>query len=330
MRELCLLVASVTASTASTACSRQVATARVNHAEPRSTEEIEARIAVDHAACTPSLGFLFPGLAQLCLRQTGTGAVMASLAAAEVGAAVAAGVETGDADHPAVALPLAAVQDLWVYGVVDALLTRQLAAAELHVPRDTPADLVAAPLNLQVMKRPAVWAGLTLTLAVGLGVSIAIADDEDFDPDRAGDDPDLFGERVDASYGYPLGFAAGAGLFTHVAIAEEALFRGYIQSSMARARGETLGWVGASLLFGAAHIPNAFLLPEEDRAEYLVYGLPVITAAGFYMGWLYRESGYSLAPSTAVHFWYDFLLTSTLFVLDPENSLFSARLAFPF
>ena len=327
MRELCLLVASVTVAGA---CSRPVVTARLHHSEPRAAEEIDARVAVDHAACTPSLGFLFPGLAQLCLRRTGTGAVMASLAAAEIGAAIAAGVETGDVDHPAVALPLAAVQDLWVYGVVNALITGQLAAGELYAPRDTPADLVAAPFNLQVMKRPAVWAGLAVMLAAGIGVSIAIADNEDFDPDRAGDDPNLFGERVNAAYGYPLGFAAGAGLFSHVAIAEEALFRGYVQSSMARARGETLGWVGASLLFGAAHIPNAFLLPEEDRAEYLLYGLPVITAAGFYMGWLYRESDYSLAPSTAVHFWYDLLLTSTFFVLDPENSLFSARLSFPF
>jgi hypothetical protein len=328
VRELCLLVASVTAGTA---CSRPVVTARLHRAEPRSTEEMEARIAVDHRACSPGLGLLFPGLAQLCLRRTGTGAVMASLAAAEIGTAIAAGVETGDVDHPAVALPLVAVQDLWVYGVVDALITRQVADGELYAPRDTPADLVAAPLNLQVMKRPAVWAGLAVALAAGIGVSFAIVDDdEDFDPDRAGDDPNLFGERVDAAYGYPLGFAAGAGLFSHVAIAEEALFRGYVQSSMARARGETLGWVGASLLFGAAHIPNAFLLAEEDRAEYLLYGLPVITAAGFYMGWLYRESDYSLAPSTAVHFWYDLLLTSTFFVLDPESSLFSARLSFPF
>jgi membrane protease YdiL (CAAX protease family) len=327
VRELCLVTA---AAWAASSCIRPVATARTSPAEPPATEEIEAGVTVDHRACSPSLGFLFPGVGQLCLRQTGRGAVLASLAAAEIGTAVAVGVDAGTADHPGVALPLAAVQDLWVYGVADVLLTRQLAARELYVPRDTPTDLVAAPLNLEVMKRPAVWAGLALALATGLGVSIAISDEEDFDPDRAGDDPDLFGERVDAAYGYPLGFAAGAGLFSHVAIAEEALFRGYVQSSMARARGETIGWVGASLLFGAAHVPNAFALEEDDRAPYLLYGLPIITATGFYLGWLYRESDYSLAPPTAVHFWYDFLLTSTLFVLDPENSLFSARVAFPF
>ena len=311
-------------------CSRQVVTARLSNAEPRSTEEIEARMTIDHAACSPGFGFLFPGAGQLCLRQTDRGAVLASLAAAEIGTAVAVGVANDTADHPGVALPLAGVQDLWVYGVVDTFITRQLAGAEVYTLRDSTTDLVAAPFNLQVMKRPAVWIGLAATLALGLGVSIAIADEEDFDPDRAGDDPDLFGETVDAPYGYPLGFAAGAALFTHVAVTEELLFRGYIQSTMSRVRGERFGWIASSLLFGAAHIPNAFLLPEEDRAEYLIYGLPVITAAGFYMGWLYRDSDYSLAPSTAVHFWYDLLLTSTLFVLDPENSLFSTRIGFSF
>jgi membrane protease YdiL (CAAX protease family) len=311
-------------------CFRPVATARTSRIEPPAAEEIEARVELDHRACTPNLAFLFPGLGQLCLRRGGQGALMASVAAAEIGSAIAVGVEVEDAEHPGVALPLLAVQDLWVYGVVDVLITRQRAAAELYVPRDSPADLVLAPFNLEVMKRPSVWAGLAVALAAGIGLSIALADEEDLDPERAGDDPNLFGETVDGRYGYPLGFAAGAGLFTHVALTEEALFRGYIQSSMARTHGETVGWVGASLGFGAAHILNVVSLEEEDRGEYLLYGLPAITAIGFYLGWLYRHGDYSLAPPTAVHFWYDFLLTGTFFVLDPENSIFSTRIAFPF
>ena len=311
-------------------CVRPLATARMSPAEPLAPAEIQARAAVDHAACSPQLGFLFPGLGQLCLRETGRGAALASLAAAEIGGAVAVGVKVDDSDHPGVALPLTAVQDLWAYGVADVFITQQLAAAQRYAPRDTAADLVAAPFNLEVLKRPAVWGGIAVAVAVGVTASVLVAKGDEFDPDRAGQDPNLFGERVDARYGYPLGFAAGAGLFAHVAMAEETLFRGYIQSSMARARGENAGWVGASLLFGAAHIANVLVLPEEDRVDYLVYGLPVITAAGFYMGWLYRDAGYSLAPSTAAHFWYDFLLTSALFVIDPENSLFSAQIAVPF
>jgi membrane protease YdiL (CAAX protease family) len=313
---------------ASTACVRPIATARVSRIAPLAPEESAARAAIDQASCSPQLAFLYPGLGQLCLGQTGRGALLASLATAEMGAAIAVGVETEDIDHPGVALPLAAAQDLWLIGVADALITGDLAGAELYAPRDTPTDLLAAPFNLEVMKRPAVLVGLGLTLAVGIGVSLAL--DDDIDPDRAGDDPNLFGRTIDARYGYPIGFATGAALFSHVAMAEEQLFRGYFQSGLARRRGETAGWVGASLLFGAAHIPNALLLPPEDRVDYLVYGLPVITAAGFTMGWLYRDSGYSLAPSVAMHFWYDFLLTSTLFAIDPQNSIFSARIAVPF
>ena len=321
---------------AAAACSRPVQTARTTLIEPPTDAEIEAGMAIDYRSCSPNLGWLFPGLAQLCLGKKAEGAVMASLAAAEIGTAVAVGIETdhdadgdGQADpfsHPGVYLPLAAVQDLWIYGLADAWITSALARRERFAPPDSAADLLAAPFNLEVMKRPVVWAGLIGALAVGLGVTFALSDD--LDSDRVGDDPNLFGETVDASYGYPLGGLAAGTLFAHVALAEEAVFRGYIQSTSARALGETPGWVAASLLFGLAHVPNIYALPEEDRDEYLLYGLPVITAAGFYLGWVYRHSDYSLAPPTAIHFWYDFLLTATLFAIDPETSLFAPSVMF--
>lgn len=329
-------LAAVAALAAAAACSRPVATARTTLIEPPTPAEIEAGFAVEGRACSPNLGWLFPGLAQLCLGKTTEGAVMAGLAGSEIGTAVAVGVETeydadgdGEADpfqHPGVALPLAGVQDLWVYGLADGWITGALARRERFAPPDTAADLLAAPFNLEVMKRPAVWAGLAGALAVGLGVSFALSDD--IDGDQVGDDPNLFGETVDARYGYPLGGLAAGTLFAHVAPAEEALFRGYIQSTSARTLGETPGWVAASLLFGLAHVPNMYGLPEEERDEYLLYGIPVITAAGFYLGWLYRSSDYSLAPSTALHFWYDFLLTATLFVADPQHSIFAPSVMF--
>jgi membrane protease YdiL (CAAX protease family) len=319
------------------ACSRPVQTARTTLIEPPTEAEIEAGFAVDDRACSPHLGWLFPGLAQLCLGKKVEGGVMAGLAAAEIGTAVTVGVKTdydadgdGQADpfsHPGVTLPLSAVQDLWVYGLSDAWITGSLAARERFAPPDTLADLTAAPFNHEVMKRPAVWAGLAGALAVGIGVSLAL---DEVDGDEVGDDPNLFGETVDRKVGYPLGGLAAGTLFAHVAPAEEALFRGYIQSTSARALGETQGWIAASLLFGLAHVPNMYALPEEDRDEYLLYGIPVITAAGFYLGWVYRQSDYSLAPSTAIHFWYDFLLTATTFVIDPQSSIFAPSAAFVF
>jgi membrane protease YdiL (CAAX protease family) len=320
------------------ACSRPVQTARTTLIAPPSEAEIEAGFAYDDRSCSPSLGWLFPGLGQLCLGKKPEALALSSLAAAEIGTAVTVGVETeydadgdGQADplsHPGVAVPLSAVQDLWLYGLSDVWISGALARRAMYAPPDSMADLVAAPFNLEVMKRPAVWAGVLGTLAVGLGVSLALSDE--VDSDQVGDDPNLFGETVDAEWGYPLGGLAGVGLFGHVAPAEEALFRGVIQSNLARSMGQTQGWIAASLIFGLAHVPNMFALPEEDRQDYLLYGIPVITAAGFYLGWVYRDSDYSLSPSTAVHFWYDFLLSSTLFVLDPQHSIFAPSMMFTF
>lgn len=326
------------AAAVASACSRPVQTARTTLIAPPPEAEIEAGMALDYRSCSPKLGWLFPGVGQLCLGKTAEGSIMSGLAAAEISTAVAVGVNTdfdadgdGQADpfqHPGVALPLAALQDLWIYGLSDVWITTALARRERYAPPDSLADLAAAPFNLEVMKRPAVWAGLVGALAVGLGVTFALADD--VDGDQVGDDPNLFGETVDAKYGYPLGGLAGGTLFAHVAPAEEALFRGVIQSGLARSIGETQGWVAASLLFGVAHIPNVLALPEEERTDFLLYGIPVITAAGAYLGWVYRSSDYSLAPSTAVHFWYDFLLTATLFVIDPQNSIFAPSVMFAF
>jgi membrane protease YdiL (CAAX protease family) len=313
---------------AAAACARPVATARTSPVQPPMVAELEARIAVDHRSCPPSLGFLFPGLGQLCLGKTAEGATMAALAAAQGATAVAVALETRDGEHPGVVFPLAGLQDLYVYGLADVAITGSLARGALYAPQDSLLDLAAAPFNHQVMKRPGVWGGLLVTLAVGLGASIALGGG--VDASEIGEDPNLFGHTVDGRIGYPLGGLAAGALFSQVAGAEEALFRGFIQSSIARTHGETAGWIGGTILFGAAHAPNALALDPADRRDYLVYGLPIITAAGAYLGWLYRQSDYSLAPPTALHFWYDFLLSTTLFVLEPQRSIFAARLSIPF
>jgi membrane protease YdiL (CAAX protease family) len=310
------------------ACCRPVATARTTPVEPPAPRELDAAARHRARACSPALGWLWPGLAQACLGQGAEAAALGGLAAAEAGAAIATYVATDDGEHPGVALPLVALQDLWVYGLAAAAIDEDLAAHAPYAPRDTTADLVAAPWNLAVLRRPAVWAGTLGLLAVGIGASLLV--DESADAARAGDDPDVFGRRFDAPVGYPLGFGVGVGLFAHVAAAEEALFRGVLQSRFARHAGETQGWVGASLLFGLAHAPNALLLPAEQRRDYLLIGLPVITAAGAYLGWVYRDGAYGLAAPVAIHFWYDLLLTTTFFVLDPEAAPWSAGVTIPF
>ena len=311
------------------ACSRPLQHARTEHFQPVFPAERAAKERVARAACSPSWGFLFPGLGHLCLRQPGEGAALLTLGAAELGTVIAvASSEPAGLEHPGAAVAAIALQDLWVIGAVDPIFDKQLANRTLYAPQDTAADLLAAPYNLEVMKRPEVWAGLLGMLSLGIGVSLLV--DESAGSDKLGDDADLFGHNMSPATGYPTAYAAGTGLFYHVAIAEEVLWRGIIQSSLARRGGETQGWINASLLFGAVHAFNALALPADERKEYLFIGVPFITAIGSYIGWTYRRSDYSLAPPVAIHFWYDFLLSATFFAMDPQNSPISARISVPF
>ena len=254
---------------------------------------------------------------------------MLTAAAVQGGAAIVASTQVDVAEsesvlsHPAVFIPLAGLQDVYVYGISATYIDNALAQRKRFAPRDSLADLLAAPFNIEVIKDPKVFLGLVGALAVGIGATLLI---DDIDTSNAGGDPNVFGRQFSAAPGYGLGLGIGAGLFAQVGVAEEALFRGVVQSGLARGLGENAGLVYGSLIFGAAHAPNALGLEGEQRTNYLLYALPTITALGTYMSYLYKDSDYSLAPSTALHFWYDFLLSGTFFLLSPDDSLISARI----
>lgn len=312
-------------------CSRPLAQARTERFEPPLPGEVAARERAAEPRCNARRGTLFPGVAQICQGKERDGAVLASVAAAELIGGVAVGIAEGF-DHPGAFLPLLGLSDLWIYSLADARIEDDRAAEKLYAPADTLDDLVAAPFNIQVMKRPEVWAGLLAMLGAGVAVSLAVDDQLGAgDLETAFDQrPNVFGFRPRRSVGYSVGIAAQAGLFYQVAIAEEALFRGLIQSSWVRAHGETWGWLEASMVFGAAHAFNILLLPREDWGAYLGVGVPFITALGTYLGWVYREGDYSLAPPVALHFWYDLLLSATFFAIDPESSAVSASWGWSF
>ncbi len=311
------------------ACSRPLAHARTETFQPVFPAEQAAIDRQSRVKCSARWGFLFPGLGHLCTGHTAEGGLLAAAGAAELATGLEVARRSPDGfDHPGSAVPLIGFQDLWLYGIVDPVFDGQLARRELYAPQDTTADLIAAPYNVQVLRRPEVWAGILGTLALGVGVSLLV--DESSNTDRMGDDPNLFGTTVDRRIGYPVAYGIGTVLFSHVAIAEESMFRGLAQSTMARHSGETVGWINASLLFGAMHAFNIFAMPSEDRRDYLLYGVPFITGIGSYLGWVYRHDDYSLAPSVAIHFWYDFLLTAAFFAMDPENSPISGSISIPF
>jgi membrane protease YdiL (CAAX protease family) len=314
-------------------CMRPPEPARTSRIEPPAPREIEAAMTARGARCSVNWGILFPGLAQLCLGEHDKAALLGGLGAAELTTGLVVAFQVGDDEgpdlgHPGAAFPLIAFQNVWVYGLSDAYITKALASRSLYAPRDTLGDLVLAPFNPHVLRRPSVWAGILATLAVGIGASLLIAGE--VDTSEVGEDPNVFGRDFSPAVGYPLGFGIAGGLFSHVAIGEEALFRGVLQSGMARRLGENAGWVSASLIFGAAHLPNALAVEREHRLAFALIGVPVITAIGGYIGWAYRHEQYSLAPPVALHFWYDLLLSATFFVLQPQSSPISAGISLPF
>jgi membrane protease YdiL (CAAX protease family) len=302
--------------------------ARMSPAEAPSSRERESARIYHEASCAAETGLWFPGLGQICQHRVAEGVTLTSLGIAELATGAGTLIATEDWSHPGVTVPLIALQNTWIGGYGDALFVEQRSRRRLYVPQDTLSELALAPFNPNVFSKPEVWLGLVGLLGAGLTLSAAI--EGGLTTDHLGNDANLFGRRFEPGVGYPLAGATGLALFTSVALGEEILFRGMIQSELARRNGETAGWIGGSLVFGVLHAPNALGLPHDQQARYLAIGVPFLTLTGSYLGLVYRGNDYSLAPSVAVHFWYDLLISAVGFALDPEDSPLSARVAVPF
>ncbi|TNE87675.1 MAG: CPBP family intramembrane metalloprotease [Deltaproteobacteria bacterium] len=301
------------------ACSRPLATARLDAMADPLPGEIEAAARWEQRACTPALGVLWPGLGQACLGQTEEAAVLATATAVEVAATVVLVREDPELTRQSTLVPIVGLQNLWVYGLTDVALSRRRAAQMRYVPQDSLGDLLVAPFNPQVLKRPTVWAG-TLGLLGGATALVALTE-----PASPGS-PTLFGRETSPAVGWAGTFTLGTALFSHVAIGEEIAFRGLLQSDLARSMGEVPGWLAGSAVFGATHALNAMLLPESERVSYLLVAVPWITLAGTWLGHTYRQAGYSLAAPVAVHFWYDLLVTAVSVAHDPSSGIFAMHL----
>ncbi len=307
-------------------CAPVMHPARLDRAESPSDRELEAAGKVHAAQCNPRWGSLWPGAAQYCYGAERTGLLLAGLGAAELGTAITAAINQ-NISAPAAAAPLLAFGDLLTLGVMDAVLEQQRADKLLFVPQENLGELAAAPFSSEVLSRPGVFLGIAGTLAAGLLVSRIT--DGPLSTQGFGKRPVLFGQTVNSSWGYPVAVGIGVGLFEHVALAEETAFRGVLQSGWARRYGEDRGLIYGSLAFGLIHSTNIFFMDSSQRVSYLLVGVPFITLLGSYLGYEYRASGYSLAPSVAIHFWYDFLIEAVSFVLDPKNSPLALSYATP-
>ena len=291
--------------------------ARLSADEPPSQRELDDLKGFKQGRCDGRWGLLFPGVGAWCggrdteaewlfnagVVELGTGLTMARLN----------GITSASAE-----VPLLGFADLFTAAALDTSIRAARARRLPYTPEETIGEDFSAPFRLDVLRQPDVYLGILGT--VGLGILFEQFVDGGLSTQTYGQRPRLFGNNVNPALAYPGATLIGVGLFSQVAVAEELAFRGTIQSGLTRSYGEIPGWLAGSLIFGLFHATNIVFLAPDQRVDYLTHGVPFITLVGSYLGYTYMHHQYSLAPSIAVHFWYDFLIEATAFILDPKNS----------
>jgi len=233
-----------------------------------------------------------------------------------------------------------AAQNTWFYGIYasyrDARLARGDLGARYPVAKEQLGDLLLAPFNPRVLKSPWVWGGLPLMLGAAVGASYLIARASAAEAPAAavrtlgdGGGVTFFGRHYGTASGVTLGEMYNASIYLPVGVGEEALFRGVVQAGLSETPlGLWGGWAVGSAIFGAAHTFN--FIGERGGARTAALTVPYLAVTGSYLGFVYVHSGFSLLQGAALHFWYDFALSTISFVADPDNQPFVARFAMPF
>ena len=277
------------------------------------------------------LSLLCPGCGQLYLGNTAEGAAQLGVVAALLGSTVlllrdqtlALDGTAASRRVPVGILTAITAQNLWFYSIFDAYRDARVARGDTGyrhaITRESLGDLASAPFRSGVLASPWVWAGVPL--AVGAGVLASyLAAPEDFRDQQSifeVDKVNVFGRRFSRLGGFGAGAGYFAALFAPVGVGEEALFRGLIQTEMEERFGTYGGLAIASVIFGSVHVFN--FLDDPGGAA---VAIPVISVLGSGLGLAYQRTGYQLETSVAMHFWYDFLLSTVAFAADPEHQPF--------
>jgi hypothetical protein len=305
-----------------------VVTARTSADEETRPREADAKERLAHKRCSLGLAWTFPGVGQHCANEPVEGTVLASLAGAQAAAAITSLAVDEKATQ---GITVVTLQDLWVYSLTKVTLDKHLANEDEYTPQDTLGELALAPFNGRVMRRPELWAGLPLAIAAGFAVGAIIDGPGHRDYHFFRDSPRLFGQPVTAGAAYPLAGLSYAFEMEQVAIAEETLFRGSIQSDIARACGEACGWAVGAAVFGGFHAFNALFIDDEgEKKRYLAVGIPFLVLMGQYLGGIYWGESYTLTGSVAAHFWYNMAISMIGYAADPRGSPVSGSMAFRF
>jgi membrane protease YdiL (CAAX protease family) len=267
----------------------------LNHPIPN--EEIHAPIlekSYKRPWLAAGLSSIFPGLGQLYLGDERSALIMAGTGGLSLGITLAEAQKDHANGNILISSGLAYSTSLYysTYAAYrDARVANGITNYSYKMPMENFKDLTYAPFQQSVLKKAEVWGGILGAVALA-SVTAYFAY------------PEKGEVKIAASSSSP---ALLPPLALPVAIGEESYFRGFLQSAISENMNPMAGLVISSLAFGAAHIPNAQALDEEDRWRYYSFSLPLITALGAYCGWM-TQKNHSLKESVALHMWYDFII----------------------
>ena len=194
------------------------------------------------------------------------------------------------------------------------------------LPDESVVDLAKASFDPSIIAKPDFFLPFIFHFGAVLLLQNSIFPDSSTtsSDQAAGEGVHVYGKHLPASIGYPLGEAGLWLSCTAVSMGEEALFRGYLQSELEERFGKQLGWLTASALFGALHIPNGTTTKERMFASLSAF------TGGLVLGYFYQKEGYSLRKSIAYHTWWNFSLSTINFLQNPKDSIISGNIAFRF
>ncbi|WP_218110125.1 CPBP family intramembrane glutamic endopeptidase [Oligoflexus tunisiensis] len=150
---------------------------------------------------------------------------------------------------------------------------------------ETPMDLLVAPFEFSHLQRKTTW--IPLLVAAGLGAMGPNFLSEDYQRDPF--------SSADAFHTAAISYNAG--------VAEEALFRGYLQPLFYDQTHSTL-WANTlqATLFALAHRGTV----ERPVAQ---------AGIGFYLGWLQQKRNWTLSESIFIHTWWDVIALSSSYLV---------------
>ena len=265
--------------------------------------------------------FFLPGGGQFYLGETAKGVAYAGGVLGLSGWAVAASYKH---EPGAINAPLVYAQQLYVISLYDTYRALQLKYGadkyNKRFDRSSVSELVSAPFRKEQLLNPWVigcavaGAGLNYALVRGASGRRSFADMRGMRYLGGSYNRDT-GAAVYSAYWVPLSLGAG--------VSEEMLFRGMLQAGFEDRWGSGRGLVGASLLFGAAHM-------SDPNNPDVWANVAFASVAGMFFGWRYQKNDYRLSEVIASHFWFDVMAGAALFLTNPKENPLGAKMDFAF